>query len=1235
MAGVGSGLVGVVSGLAVNTVIVRSAWLARGLWVATALLVVSYALLQRAPVRAGGAGGAVDAAVDAVRRRVRRQWSEQAVLRWVRRPEPLNLRWTAFRGGGPGRAESGTVDTIVAAYRALPHRQLVVLGEPGAGKTGLAMLLVLGLIEDPEPDEPVPVIFSVASWNPALERLDAYLARQLVRDHAELAVLDADGRSHAARLVDEGRLLPVLDGLDELTAGMPVAALREIELFAADGRPLVVTCRTREFADAIDQDVDSVPSRAAVIEIRPVGAGSAAAFLAGAQQPGRWRGVAECLRADPGGPLARVLSTPLMIGLARAAYRDPATTPDDLLDRPDEATIARVVMDAYVADAYRPRAGGGDPRYDPQRAGRWLTYLAYRAQAGGGREVAPRHLDPLAFLRRQPGRDAQAVAAVLGMAALVAVVALPVGGFAAALVASAVAGAVVWMNVADVHAGVFARAWQQRPATTRARLALDRALFGAAGGLLAGAVLGDPPLAAVGGVLGALGCALVPAWAPPVRAATVSPGALRRRTRWEIGTATVQYAILGWLGGAAAGAVLGGRPGLAAPVTAGVFAVSAALAAGLWRAGADRAAGLVLAARGWLPWRPWAFVEDGLRRGTMRQTGALVEFRHALLQDHLADQGRLAQSLATIGSDPVNEEHRYVDALAMHGHGDEAREMLTAMAERGTPGAVKRLAYAYAADGRIDDGIRLLRERFAGKPHRLFLNEAISTLLADAGRLEELHASILDGSLPARGYAARVLARALADEGRLADLRELAGSEEAFAQQLAEHHAAAGDLEALRAMADAVTMRAVRAPYPVPDQLGPAPGASYAARRLAELLRGQNRLEDLAELAETAGHTERAVSAQLYLLLADRGDIEALRRAATDTPDAAAVLVHALLDEGWIEDVLPFLQADPRRQRPGTVRSVVAALVEQGRVGNARALLRGYLRRNNWNTAHLLADVIAATGLLPATLSVLYRRVDADAALEKDIVALLVRAGDLDRAVAFLRSQAARGSDTADDRLAQLLIGTGRRDAGAAILRARAAVGHYDAFQALRNLADAPPEPARPEPAGRPAALPVRADRRTALAIAVVPAALLLGAVAVGAAAGRLPVEALNLPIAMLLLGSGLLAERRRPDLGSWTLYSAPLLAGLVPTLILTYAGADSPARRVLLLAGALAVAAVGTWRRQRAPICIGLVVFAVAACREIAVLTSPWVTVAFLAAGAVAAGPLLITRYRRTRAPW
>jgi hypothetical protein len=82
-------------------------------------------------------------------------------MRSLGRPEPIQLRWPITRRtlavaplallgrdrtGEPAPADlHGDLSDLITAFRQLPKRQLVVLGEPGAGKTALAVLLTLGV----------------------------------------------------------------------------------------------------------------------------------------------------------------------------------------------------------------------------------------------------------------------------------------------------------------------------------------------------------------------------------------------------------------------------------------------------------------------------------------------------------------------------------------------------------------------------------------------------------------------------------------------------------------------------------------------------------------------------------------------------------------------------------------------------------------------------------------------------------------------------------------------------------------------------------------------------------------------------------------------------------------------------------------------------------------------------------------------------------------------------------
>ncbi|WIX78338.1 hypothetical protein QRX50_44440 [Amycolatopsis carbonis] len=106
------------------------------------------------------------------------------------------------------------------------------------------------------------------------------------------------------------------------------------------------------------------------------------------------------------------------------------------------------------------------------------------------------------------------------------------------------------------------------------------------------------------------------------------------------------------LGGVAygiAGAVIGGQVFLPATsavqavVGGGLFGLSVGVSVCLARAwGAFAFTRLWLASRGRIPWEFMAFLADAHRRGVLRQVGEVYQFRHARLQERLADAGPTA-----------------------------------------------------------------------------------------------------------------------------------------------------------------------------------------------------------------------------------------------------------------------------------------------------------------------------------------------------------------------------------------------------------------------------------------------------------------------------------------------------------------------------------------------------------------------------------------------------------------
>ncbi|MET7843547.1 hypothetical protein ABZT45_34095, partial [Streptomyces sp. NPDC005356] len=64
-----------------------------------------------------------------------------------------------------GAAMEGRLSEVVNYYRRLRPGRLVITGAPGAGKTVLALELLLALLEERRPEDPVPVRLPLASWD--------------------------------------------------------------------------------------------------------------------------------------------------------------------------------------------------------------------------------------------------------------------------------------------------------------------------------------------------------------------------------------------------------------------------------------------------------------------------------------------------------------------------------------------------------------------------------------------------------------------------------------------------------------------------------------------------------------------------------------------------------------------------------------------------------------------------------------------------------------------------------------------------------------------------------------------------------------------------------------------------------------------------------------------------------------------------------------------------------------
>lgn len=606
---------------------------------------------------------------------VRRQWEDEAALRQLNDPYPLPVRWRPApaalverwpalvrlaRSGagwpppppagswaaGPGGLAGGDGD-LPGLLERVPTGRLVVLGEPGAGKTMLTVRLVLDLLAARQPGGPVPLLVPLASWNPEEEGLRAWLERRLTGDYPGLGVPAPGGSdgSRARALLDAGLILAVLDGLDEIGEAVRARAIAGINTALRPGQRLVVTAR----AEAYRRTVSPPGGRevrlagAAGIQLRPLARAVVADYLRGSAGgpagAARWD---ELLAAWPQ-PVAQTLTTPLMATLARTVYNPrPGEavaavdgSPSDLLDParfPTAAAVARHLFDGFIPAAYRPHP---DPdrrcRWSAADAERWLVFLA-------------RYLDDtlrttdLAWWRLVPALSARARAAARAAVGLlvglvIGTVAGLVGGRELGLALGPAANAIMTMVTGTaLIAGTFSPPRRAvRWHWPRGREIIAPLALGTGAGVAGGWSI-SPAFGLVGVLLGVVpfGFSGVSA---DLRQAT-GPGRLLRQDRVAFTVLTVG---LGLVAGVAAGIAFGVAAGI-------VFAVVAVLFGGTIGMVETACSGYTLAvaalaARRRLPWRLMAFLADAHeRRGVLRQVGATYQFRHVELQHRLAER---------------------------------------------------------------------------------------------------------------------------------------------------------------------------------------------------------------------------------------------------------------------------------------------------------------------------------------------------------------------------------------------------------------------------------------------------------------------------------------------------------------------------------------------------------------------------------------------------------------------
>jgi hypothetical protein len=241
---------------------------------------------------------------------------------------------------------------------------LLILGEPGSGKTTTLLELAAILLGRVKTDakERVPIVLNLSSWEKK-RPLTEWIADELSEKYRV-------PRKIAQSWLQNDYLLPMLDGLDELSTAVQPDCVAAINAFIEKSNPsgLVVCCRLNEYR--------WLPERLQLngaICIEPLSKDDVDRYLTSSGS--KLAALREAVNTDP--VLQELAQTPVMLSvMSLAAQGDGA---DELTGQkgnsPDERR--KQVFQLYVEQMFKHK-GTPSSKFSKEKTTGWLSWLALK-----------------------------------------------------------------------------------------------------------------------------------------------------------------------------------------------------------------------------------------------------------------------------------------------------------------------------------------------------------------------------------------------------------------------------------------------------------------------------------------------------------------------------------------------------------------------------------------------------------------------------------------------------------------------------------------------------------------------------------------------------------------------------------------------------------------------------------------------------------------------------------------
>ncbi|MBV8887812.1 MAG: response regulator [Chroococcidiopsidaceae cyanobacterium CP_BM_RX_35] len=272
---------------------------------------------------------------------------------------PWNMVWET--GDGPEQSLPSSAKAIEIFDQLGKGRTLLILGEPGAGKTTTLLELARDLITRAEQDinQSIPVVFNLSSWLGEKQTIADWLVKELITKYQ---VPKETGQTW----IRKQQLLLLLDGLDEVRAECREACILALNKFNQDFGPEIVVCSRIKDYEALSNRLSfqgAVYLRSLTLEQVRHSLASTGPELAG---------LSALIQGDTA--LQELAKSPLILNIMILAYQGVSAEDLPITNLVEERR--RHLLSTYVERMFK-RRGVSQP-YSEKQARHWLIWLAQR-----------------------------------------------------------------------------------------------------------------------------------------------------------------------------------------------------------------------------------------------------------------------------------------------------------------------------------------------------------------------------------------------------------------------------------------------------------------------------------------------------------------------------------------------------------------------------------------------------------------------------------------------------------------------------------------------------------------------------------------------------------------------------------------------------------------------------------------------------------------------------------------